>query len=66
MMAFLFEELFHKTIQSELQEMGNNVADDALLLAVLRKSRFPLNRLRIEMMVPSYSPDCFRSDFRMS
>lgn len=46
MMAFLFEKLFRKTIQSELQEMGSNVADDALLLALLRKSRFPLNRVK--------------------
>ena len=51
--------MFHKTIQSELQEMGNNEADDALLLALLGKNRFPLNRLKIEMMVPSYSLDYF-------
>ena len=66
MMVFLFEELFHKTIQSELQEMGNNEADDALLLALLGKNRFPLNRLKIEMMVLRYSPDYFRNFFGMS
>ena len=37
----------------------NHEADDALLLALLGKNRFPLNRLKIEMMVPSYSLDYF-------
>ena len=48
----------------------NSDSDDALLLAVLGKGGFPLNRVRIvgyfEVVVPSYSPDCFRCHFRMS
>lgn len=68
--VLLFEELFDSMIEQEVQEMGNSDSDDALLIAVLGKSRFPLNRVRIvgyfEVVVPSYSPDCFRCHFRMS
>ena len=62
-MVLLFEELFESMIEQEVQEMGNSNSDDALLLAVLEKGRLPLNRVRIvgyfEVVVPSYSPDCF-------
>lgn len=68
--VLLFEELFDSMIEQEVQEMGNSDSDDALLIAVLGKDRFPLNRVRIvgyfEVVVPSYSPDCFRCHFRMS
>ena len=62
--VLLFEELFDRMIEQEVQDMGNSDSDDALLLAVLGKGRFPLNRVRIigyfEVVVPSYGPDCFR------
>ena len=41
--VLLFEELFDSMIEQEVQEMGNGDSDDALLLAVLGKGRFPLN-----------------------
>ena len=57
-------------IEQEVQEVGNSDSDDALLLAVLGKGRFPLNRVRIvgyfQVVVPSYSPDCCQCHFRMS
>ena len=65
--VLLFEELFESMIEQEVQEMGNSDSDDALLLAVLGKGRFPLNRVRIveyfEVVVPSYSPDFFSMSF---
>lgn len=68
--VLLFEELFDSMIEQEVQEMSNSDSDDSLVLAVLGKSRFPLNRVRIvgyfEVVVPSYSPDCFRCHFRMT
>ena len=68
--VLLFEELFESMIEQEVQEMGNSALDDALLFAVLGKGRFKLNRVRItgyfEVVVPSYSPDCFRCHFWMS
>ena len=33
--VLLFEELFDRMIEQEVQEMGNSDSDDALLLAVL-------------------------------
>ena len=68
--VLLFDELFDSMIEQEVQEMGNSDSDDALLLSVLGKGRFPLNRVRIvgyfEVVVSSYSPDCFRCHFPMS
>ena len=68
--VLLFEELFDSMIEQEVQEMSNSDSDDSLVLAVLGKDRFPLNRVRIvryfEVVVPSYSSDCFRCHFRMS
>ena len=68
--VLLFEELFDSMIEQEVQEMSSSDSDDSLVLAVHGKSRFPLNRVRIvgyfEVVVQSYSPDCFRCHFRMT